>query len=916
MRNLKKILALVLALMMTLSLMATASAKDFTDADEIQYKEAVEVMYGLGVLNGYPDGSFGAKDPVARAAAAKIVAYIMEGGFDKVVDKASVLPELTFTDVPTSASWSWAVASIKYLVDAGMIKGYDATTFGTNDPVVAAAFGKLVLLAAGIGTADDYVTDATQTFETKVMVALKDNGLLDGVKETIKAKTVLTREQACQIAWNAMNHGTTVYTVKFSTNAADNAANLLCANETFASKADAVRFALSVKSTGNLVANAGATAGNFQIDPVKTGTLYADKFGGKVVSGIVSANGANTQGQKYTTINGVKYAVETGLDVIGHKVTVHYKDADAEPSTGYEVYGIKDITTIVGIAATMTAQQVKDTFAAVKVTSDLALNSVPAIADGVVGSNANAAITLGTTAGAACAGYYLVADGAVIGVLGTDTQNKVLMKVTAYTAPTKDVDGTIDISGLKADGTFGTAATITLEKLSNTTAVRKVALYEGVKANDYVYVTKAGTAQTVVEKANSTVATVTARNTTVGVTTISLDGVAVKYAAVGGIGLTAPTGATLGTKYNVVFNAAGTVAGVYTYTPDQVSVADTYAQVLEVAYVEGVPASLSNGNVATPAKVVVKVLLVDGTTATYTYTSAADPVKTNSTDLKAEMNYGGSAAGTIAPWDVIKFAVEGNALTEVKKYTEAAAMSTAAITDATAMVDTGKFMNANTVLVYQAVISNPGQPDDGLPKTSVAAKSVTGYAAAKAAVAANVVFVTDAEGTILVAFVKGAYPDAPVTATNIAYIPYTVTGSTDAFYDAAAKANRYNYVVFVDGVATTLVSDANDKTGTAGFVTYTLTNGLLSANLNSTITGYTGLDGTVSFLDGDTIVVGTTQKTLSKDVKIVTDNFTNNYAIGGTVTAGGTLAVGQTVKTLFNADGEIVYVAIIAPAAA
>ena len=66
MKNLKKVLSLVLALAMALSLMTVAFAKDardYTDFDEATYKEAVDVMSAIGVIDGMngttfaPDGT-------------------------------------------------------------------------------------------------------------------------------------------------------------------------------------------------------------------------------------------------------------------------------------------------------------------------------------------------------------------------------------------------------------------------------------------------------------------------------------------------------------------------------------------------------------------------------------------------------------------------------------------------------------------------------------------------------------------------------------------------------------------------------------------------------------------------------------------------------------------------------------------
>ena len=60
MRNLKRALSLALASVMVLGLMivgSSAAGKDFADADEIEYKDAVAVMSAIGVIDGVEDGT-------------------------------------------------------------------------------------------------------------------------------------------------------------------------------------------------------------------------------------------------------------------------------------------------------------------------------------------------------------------------------------------------------------------------------------------------------------------------------------------------------------------------------------------------------------------------------------------------------------------------------------------------------------------------------------------------------------------------------------------------------------------------------------------------------------------------------------------------------------------------------------------
>ena len=84
MRNLKKILALVLALVMSMSLVTIANASDFTDADDITYEEAADVMSTIGVIEGFEDGSFDPDGTLTREQAAKLVTYMLLGATPSV----------------------------------------------------------------------------------------------------------------------------------------------------------------------------------------------------------------------------------------------------------------------------------------------------------------------------------------------------------------------------------------------------------------------------------------------------------------------------------------------------------------------------------------------------------------------------------------------------------------------------------------------------------------------------------------------------------------------------------------------------------------------------------------------------------------------------------------------------------------
>ena len=96
MKNFKKVLALALVFMLSFSLFA--GAVGFTDAADINenYQDDVNMLVELGVLGGYPDGSFRPEDKITRAEFAHIMAKVMALS-DMAITPADI--SAMFTDI-------------------------------------------------------------------------------------------------------------------------------------------------------------------------------------------------------------------------------------------------------------------------------------------------------------------------------------------------------------------------------------------------------------------------------------------------------------------------------------------------------------------------------------------------------------------------------------------------------------------------------------------------------------------------------------------------------------------------------------------------------------------------------------------------------------------------------------------------
>ena len=192
----KKFLSLVLALVMTMSLVTvSAGAKDFTDDSEITYKEAVDVISALGVVDGYSDGDFRPDDVLTRGAAAKIICNLILGPTTASALSAGTAP---FKDVPVTNTFA---GYITYCSQQGIISGYADGTFRPTGTLSGNAFMKMLLGALGYDSSIEGYTGAN--WQVSVIKQASGIGLDDGNDEFVGSQAV-TRQEAALYAFNML----------------------------------------------------------------------------------------------------------------------------------------------------------------------------------------------------------------------------------------------------------------------------------------------------------------------------------------------------------------------------------------------------------------------------------------------------------------------------------------------------------------------------------------------------------------------------------------------------------------------------------------------------------------------------------------------------------------------------------------
>lgn len=465
MKSLKRTLCLVLAMVMVLGFFGIASAESFKDDDTIQYKEAVDVMTGIGSINGMGDGTFAPTGKVTRAQAAKMVAYAVLGA-----DVAKTLPASTSRFKDVDSNFAWAIPSIEYLANAGVINGRGNGTFDPNGEITAYEIAKMLLCAAGYGVNGEFTGDS---WALNVAIIAQKNKVFAGSK-TADLNKAATREECALYCFNVL---TTVDKVVYD------------------------------KDTSSYV------------DDTTTTTLADEVYQLQAVAeGVLTSNQANSL-NKYTTVNGVDYNITTGLDLVGHYVRVYYKSVYTNATTPGVTYAVVDLSTKVDVAKNITTPTAWNTaFGTGTITNTLA---------GSTNLVTNYAATTGAVTGldiankAANAGSYILYKGDIKTYIAPVTY--AVDVVSSYTAPTATATGSLVLEG---------GSTITVPKTSDTAALAAFtySIYDAPAAKDVVCVQTTG-ALTTITKATTATGKVSAVNLTATPNTLTAGSTYSKSAA-------------------------------------------------------------------------------------------------------------------------------------------------------------------------------------------------------------------------------------------------------------------------------------------------------------------------------------------------------------------------------------------------
>ena len=203
----KKLLAMVLALVMTLSLAVSANA--FKDDKSISddYAEAVAVLNGMGVFKGYEDNSFKPQGDITRAEVSAIVYRV----YTQDVKDAKASMYATYNKFSDMAGAGWAQGYIGYCANAELVKGYPDGTFKPSGKVTGYEVLAMILRAVGYDKNGEF---SGADWALHVAQTAQQAGVLKNVKG-IDLNAAASRELVAELLFQGIQKAQVTYTPAF-----------------------------------------------------------------------------------------------------------------------------------------------------------------------------------------------------------------------------------------------------------------------------------------------------------------------------------------------------------------------------------------------------------------------------------------------------------------------------------------------------------------------------------------------------------------------------------------------------------------------------------------------------------------------------------------------------------------------------
>ncbi|MBQ9313837.1 MAG: S-layer homology domain-containing protein [Clostridia bacterium] len=188
----KRIVSLVLALSMVLSMFSFSfAASTLKDISGTKYEPAVEALMELGVVDGYPDGTYLPNNVVTRAELAKLL--VTAYGLSQAAEVAS--GATPFSDV----AGNWAAGYINVSADYKFVNGYPDGTFMPNETVTYAEAITMCLRVLGYAKE----VDSKGTWPTNYIAKAQDLKLIKDL-EFKSYNDGATRGNIALLIWNML----------------------------------------------------------------------------------------------------------------------------------------------------------------------------------------------------------------------------------------------------------------------------------------------------------------------------------------------------------------------------------------------------------------------------------------------------------------------------------------------------------------------------------------------------------------------------------------------------------------------------------------------------------------------------------------------------------------------------------------